>query len=267
MSNQVKPRGDDLLGPLVPVRWLILGAGVLALVVLPSCNRNSDPVAKKPDNAPKAEPPEQKAIVKPKEKARQPPPDPLIEKAKALSAGKVRIELIRSHPAGTAGERAEYEWAILTQFPTKSDKLPKDGKKEVLELKSPKWVVSRMMLMAAVEKSLEKDSKDRRFINLHLSCSSIWDAGNSNMGGQLLTTKNLSLGFHPSGVFPALLLGEYAFGKGGKQHALAAKKAPLDELIIPLAKEPKMIDLPFTLELARFGDETIAVELMAIDTK
>ena len=37
MSNQVKPSnstaGDDRLGPLVPVRWLILGAGVIVFIL------------------------------------------------------------------------------------------------------------------------------------------------------------------------------------------------------------------------------------------
>jgi hypothetical protein len=238
---------------------------IAALVLtLPSCNRGLDPVAKNPDNALKADLAEQKIDVKPKEAAPS-EQDRLIEKAKALPPGKLCIELIRSAPAGVAGERVEYEWAILTRFPPRSEKLPKEEKKETIAFERANWIVVRMTMTVAVKASLEKDNKGKRFVNIRLLSSSISDTGKSNSGGQLITTKKLILSFDASGVFPVMLIGTYAFGEGGKQHAFAAKKAPLDELIVPLAKEARTIDLPYTLELARFGEEIIAVELITAD--
>lgn len=238
--------------------WLLLLALALA-----GCNRNPDPVAKKQDDAPKANPPEQKVEVKPKES----PPneeDRFIEKAKALPPGKVHVELIRSVPAGNDGERAECEWVLLTRFPPPPEKVGKEETKQ-MPFPRPKWVVVRMTMIASVEKSLEKDQKDKRFVNLRLQSSSIHDSGRSGSagGGQLITTKSLILSFNASGVFPAMLIGQYAIGEGGKQHAFASKMAPLDELFVPLAKEARTIDLPFTVELARFGEEKIAVALIS----
>ena len=233
---------------------------MLLMLALPSCNRGPDLAAKKPDDAPKADPP--KVDVKPKELSED---ERLIEKAKALTPRKVRVELIRSVPAGAAGERAEYEWAFLMRFP--SDKLPNEKKKEESVLERAKWIVIRLKMIAAVEKALEKDANEKRFVNLRLSSSYVSDRGSGSSGGQLVATKNLSLAFDSAGFFSGMLSGQFAFGEGGKEHALALKMAPLDELIVPLAKEPRMLDLPYMLELAKIGDDKVAVSLFSSDLK
>ncbi len=224
---------------------------MLLALTFPSCNRGPDPVAKKPDNAPKADPP--KVDVKPKEVSEE---ERLIEKAKALEVGKVQIELLRSV---AAGDRAEYEWALLTRFPLEKD----EEKKAVLG--RAKWLVLRLTLIAAIDKSLEKDAKDKRFVNVRLLSSYVSDRGTGTSGGQLNTTKNLTLSFNSAGVFPGMLIGQFAFGDSG--NAFTLKMATLDELVVPLAKEPRTIEPPYTLELARLGEEKIAVSLISLDTK
>jgi hypothetical protein len=56
----------------------------------------------------------------------QEPPEPLAAAAKAVPAGKVHVELVRSQPAGAARDKAEYQWAFLVPLSPETDPTASD---------------------------------------------------------------------------------------------------------------------------------------------
>jgi hypothetical protein len=200
------------------------------------------------------------------------PVDPLAGAAKALPAGKVRVELTRSQPAGAANERAEYEWTILTHTPLADIKNPRliypkqkanDARRHVLRLTLRAEHDKRDDDVTWAKQAIVK-KPGVSHVSLYVHAESVYVVPGQTKGtGQYnnYTAPGAGLTLVMSAWPDPSLQGQFTPFRG-RDVLLEVRKAPLDEFVRPLFKGPETMDLPRTLELLQVGDRKTKLELV-----
>ena len=192
------------------------------------------------------------------------PAEPLAAAVKAVPAGKVRVELVRSQPSGAAGDKAEYQWALLIPLS------PEDMTKALLGLATPReagWSVVRLTLRVGYDKRNENVAITKegtvpkpgaRHMELTTEMAAVFyypgaSSGTSSASGHVKPGAVLTL--ERSGPSGGSLKGGLA-PLTRRQDLLEVGPAAFDDLVVPVFKAPATVDVPTTLELLRIGDTT-----------
>ncbi len=185
------------------------------------------------------------------------PDDPLRETARALPAGKARIELVRSQPADK-GDRAEYEWAIVTRLSPANR--PGEELKHDPANPEPGWTIVRVTVRA--ERIADSRSKKGERKVARLSFESKYVVF---LPGQISGQGNTQNTILPGSSFrydrpTRQFMPVRPEGRGNREEFFDAPDS-LDALLKPLLKGPETVELPATVKLFEAGEQVSTLEI------
>jgi hypothetical protein len=202
--------------------------------------------------------------------------DPLAAAAQKLEPLQVRVELVKSEPAGEKNETALYEWVILARVSAAEVKLPPGMVISGDRSKEPGWSVVRLRLQFTFDKSADDFTYQRgaliakpgvRQLQMHVDYQSAADRpgigkGSSSMGrpakpGAMLMT--LTLTTHGS---PMLQVPDASDLAVGGEETLEVARGPLDGLVQPVCKDPTTFEAPHELELLRINGKALNLKVV-----
>jgi hypothetical protein len=206
-----------------------------------------------------------------------PPEDPLAAAARKLEPLQVRVELVKSEPAGDKNEAAIHEWAILARVSAAEVKLPPGMVIAGERSKEPGWAVVRVRLQFDFDKSADDRTFDQqgvmipkpgvRQLQMHVHCQSEGErpalskgsSGHDIQAKPGTTPMTLTL---TSWLSPELdVPGATNFPRGGTA-SLEVTRGPLDTLVEPVCKGPETFEAPKELELMRVNGKAVRLKIV-----
>lgn len=200
------------------------------------------------------------------------PSDPLAAAARALPEHTIHVERVRSLPADTEREQAEFEWTILARISLADVQVPSSQLGNAPRPSGLGWAVMRLTVKAGFQKQYEDRTRGpqgewlpkpgRRHLSLDVQCQSVYYlpglvSGRNSSGGQIrpgagLTLKCNNYGPSLAGDFSPLTTHKVL---------LEVDAAPLDSLVKPLFPGPETLELPQALELVQVDQQITRLEL------
>jgi hypothetical protein len=202
--------------------------------------------------------------------------DPLTAAARKLEPLQVRVDLVKSEPAGDKNETALYEWVILSRVSAAEVKLPPGMVISGERSKEPGWSVVRLGLRFSFDTSADNFTYQRgaliakpgvRQLQMQVDYHSEGDRPGLSKGssgsafqakpGEMLMTLTLTSWLSPELIVP----GATTLPVGGAA-SLEVARGPLDELVQPICKDPTTFEAPKELELLRINGKTLSLKVV-----
>jgi hypothetical protein len=205
------------------------------------------------------------------------PEDPLAAAARKLEPLQVRVELVKSEPAGDKNETAVYEWAILARVSAAQIQVPPGMTFSAERSTVPGWAVVRVRVVFDFDKSGDNRAFDQqggmiskpgvRQLQMHvhyryegeipgLSKGSSTQDFEAKPGASPMT---LTL---TTWLSPKLEVPGATTLPGAREASLEVARGPLDALLQSVCKGPETFEAPKDLELLRVNGKAMSLRIV-----
>jgi hypothetical protein len=200
-----------------------------------------------------------------------------VAAARQLEPLQVRVELVKSEPAGDKNETAVYEWAVLARVSAAEVKLPPGMTIAGERPKEPGWAVVRVRLAFDFDKSADDHTFDAqriripkpgvRQLQMHVHYRSEGDRPGLSRGSSQrdfqakpgTTPLTLTL---TSWLSPGLEVAGATNLPWGGEASLEVPRGALDSLVQPVSKGPETFEAPKELEVLRVNGKAVHLKVV-----